>query len=31
LPIYVGNYKIVNDITQSEMKYAIELFRTYHD
>jgi 3-dehydroquinate synthetase len=31
LPIYVGNYKIVNDITESEMKYAIELFRTYHD
>jgi 3-dehydroquinate synthase len=30
LPIYVGNYKIVNDITESEMKYAIELFRTYH-
>jgi 3-dehydroquinate synthase len=31
LPIYVGNYKIVNDITESEMKYGIELFRTYHD
>lgn len=31
LPIYVGNYKIVNDITESEMKYAIELFRTYHE
>lgn len=31
LPIYVGNYKIVNDITESEMEYAIALFRTYHD
>ena len=31
LPIYVGNYKIVNDITKSEMEYAISLFRTYHD
>jgi 3-dehydroquinate synthase len=31
LPIYVGNYKIVNDITESEMKYAIELFRTYRE
>jgi len=31
LPIYVGNYKIVNDITQSEMEYAISLFRTYHE
>jgi len=31
LPIYVGNYKIVNDITKSEMEYAIALFRTYHD
>jgi 2-epi-5-epi-valiolone synthase len=31
LPIYVGNYKIVNDITEKEMEYAIALFRTYHD
>jgi 2-epi-5-epi-valiolone synthase len=31
LPISIGNYRIVNDITQSEMKYGIELFRTYHD
>jgi 3-dehydroquinate synthase len=31
LPIYVGNYKIVDDITKSEMEYAIELFRTYHE
>ena len=31
LPIYVGNYKIVNDITKSEMEYAIALFRTYHE
>ena len=31
LPIYVGNYTIVNDITKSEMEYAISLFRTYHD
>jgi len=31
LPIYVGNYKIVNDITKSEMEYAISLFRTYYD
>ena len=31
LPIYVGNYKIVNDITKSEMEYAISLFRTYHE
>ena len=31
LPIYVGNYKIVDDITEKEMEYAIALFRTYHD
>jgi 3-dehydroquinate synthase len=31
LPIYVGNYKIVDDITEKEMEYAISLFRTYHD
>jgi len=31
LPIYVGNYKIVNDITEKEMEYAIALFRTYHE
>jgi 2-epi-5-epi-valiolone synthase len=31
LPKYVGNYTIVNDITENEMKYGIELFRTYHD
>ena len=31
LPIYVGNYKIVDDITEKEMEYAIALFRTYHE
>jgi len=31
LPISIGNYRIVNDITKSEMEYAISLFRTYHD
>jgi 3-dehydroquinate synthase len=31
LPISVGNYTIVNDITEKEMKYAIDLFRTYHE
>jgi 2-epi-5-epi-valiolone synthase len=31
LPISIGNYTIVNDITEKEMKYAIDLFRTYHD
>jgi 3-dehydroquinate synthase len=31
LPISIGNYTIVNDITKSEMEYAISLFRTYHD
>lgn len=31
LPISIGNYTIVNDITEKEMKYAIDLFRTYHE
>lgn len=31
LPKYVGNYTIVNDITEKEMEYAIALFRTYHE
>jgi 3-dehydroquinate synthase len=31
LPISIGNYTIVNDITEYEMGYAISLFRTYHD
>jgi 2-epi-5-epi-valiolone synthase len=31
LPISIGNYTIVNDITENEMKYGIELFRTYHE
>jgi len=31
LPISIGNYTIVNDITKSEMEYAISLFRTYHE
>jgi len=31
LPISIGNYRIVNDITEKEMEYAIALFRTYHD
>ena len=30
LPISIGNYRIVNDITKTEMEYAISLFRTYH-
>ena len=31
LPISIGNYTIVNDITEKEMKYAIDLFRTYYE
>jgi 3-dehydroquinate synthase len=31
LPISIGNYTIVNDITKYEMGYAISLFRTYHE
>jgi hypothetical protein len=26
LPIAIGNYKIVNDITEDEMKLAIDVF-----
>jgi 3-dehydroquinate synthase len=31
LPISIGNYTIVNDITEYEMGYAISLFRTYYE
>ena len=31
LPSYVGNYKIVNDITEEEMIMAIDLFRSYNE
>lgn len=31
LPLSIGNYTIVNDITEKEMKYAIDLFRNYHE
>ena len=30
LPIRIGNYTIVNDIKEDEMKKAIELFRSYY-
>jgi len=26
LPISIGNYKIVNDVTEDEMKLAIDVF-----
>jgi len=31
LPISIGNYTIVNDITEKEMIMAIDLFRTYYE
>ena len=31
LPISIGNYSIVNDVTEIEMQNAIALFRTYHE